>query len=121
MVALVESLSEIASGRRVVALVSILDDKDAAGMLSTLAPSVAAFVFTHSHNPRALSPATLLSLSRQVQGVHGVQSEIVPDPHRGLERARELAGADGVVVAAGSLYLVSDLLAPASRQRASSL
>jgi dihydrofolate synthase/folylpolyglutamate synthase len=121
IVALAESLSEIAAGRRVVALISILDDKDAAGMLSALAPSITAFVFTHSHNPRALSPATLLSLARQVNGVGGIEPEIVPEPQRALERARELAGPDGLVIAAGSLYLVSDLLAPASQRRASIL
>jgi dihydrofolate synthase/folylpolyglutamate synthase len=33
-------------------------------------------------------------------------------PHRALARARELAGDDGVVLATGSIYLISDLLRP---------
>jgi dihydrofolate synthase/folylpolyglutamate synthase len=76
-------------------------------------------VFTHSHNPRALSPATLLSLASQIKG--RPSGEIVAEPHRALERARELAGRDGVVVATGTLRLVGDLLADGSPRRISVL
>ena len=100
----------VAGHERVVAVVSILDDKDAAGMLRALLPACDAVVLTSSQNPRALPPPTLQSLATQLGGP---PSEIVPDPARALARARELAGRDGVVLATGSLYLVADLLAPA--------
>jgi dihydrofolate synthase/folylpolyglutamate synthase len=118
--ALVESLAEpFASGRTpLVALVSILDDKDAAGMLSALLPVCNALIFTSSHNPRALPPPTLQSLAHQLGGP---ETQIVRDPRGALERARELAGPNGTVLATGSIYLVSDLLAPRRRERASSL
>jgi dihydrofolate synthase / folylpolyglutamate synthase len=107
--AVVESLPRPADeGGRIVAVISILDDKDAAGMLSALGDRVDELVLTHAANPRALSPGTLLSLARQVGGPHG---EIVSDPHRALARGRELAGPDGVVIATGALKLVGDLLA----------
>ncbi len=122
MRALTESLPDLVAGHdRVVATLSILEDKDAAGMLSALAGGrvrIDAIVFTSSQNPRALPPPTLQSLATQVGGP---PSEIVPDPLRALARARELAGPAGVVIAAGSLYLIADLLAGASRQRAQSL
>lgn len=120
MRALVESLKPpfVAWHDRVVAAISILDDKDAAGMLSALLPVCDAIVFTSSQNPRALPPPTLQSLATQLGGP---ASEIVPDPSRALGRARELAGTRGVVIAAGSLYLVADLLSPARAQRASIL
>jgi len=51
-----------------VAVVSILDDKDAAGMLARLMPICDALVFTSSQNPRALPPPTLQSLARQLHG-----------------------------------------------------
>ncbi|HEY2435768.1 MAG TPA: cyanophycin synthetase, partial [Solirubrobacteraceae bacterium] len=62
--ALVESLAEpFAAGRSpLVAVVSILDDKDAAGMLTALLPVCDALVCTTSHNPRALPAPTLQSL-----------------------------------------------------------
>jgi dihydrofolate synthase/folylpolyglutamate synthase len=113
--ALTESLPEIiASARqadgRVVAVISILDDKDASGMLRSLAPLCDALVLTSSHNPRVLPPPTLSSLLDQLAPEITIDSEIVREPHAALRRARELAGRDGVVIATGSLYLISDLL-----------
>jgi dihydrofolate synthase / folylpolyglutamate synthase len=123
MRALAESLPEfVADHDRVVAVVSILDDKDAAGMLAALirTPGVRidALVFTNTQNARALPAGTLQSLTRQLAGP---PSEIVLGPRTALARARELAGPGGVVIAAGSLYLIADLLAAGPRERASSL
>jgi dihydrofolate synthase / folylpolyglutamate synthase len=120
IVALMESLGEpFAAGRAPrVAVVSILEDKDAAGMLGELLATCDAVICTRSHNPRALSPGTLQSLVGQLDGP---PSEIVAEPARALERARELAGSDGVVLATGSIYLVADLLAGTRRISASNL
>jgi dihydrofolate synthase/folylpolyglutamate synthase len=119
MEALAEAAGEIRRGHdRLVAVISILDDKDAAGMLSRLLPICDALVFTSSRNPRALPPPTLQSLSRQL---HGPAGEVVRQPRAALARARELAGPGGLVLATGSIYLVADLLAPEGRQRASML
>jgi dihydrofolate synthase/folylpolyglutamate synthase len=120
MAALAESLPEIRAGHeRLAAVVSILDDKDAAGMLAALLPCVDALVVTASHNPRALPPPTLQSLARQLNGPP--QSEIVREPRAALRRARELAGPEGVALATGSIYLVADLVRPATQERASIL
>jgi len=104
--ALVASLPAAAAGS-LVAVVSILDDKDAAGMLRALLPAAHAVVFTSNPNPRALPPATLESLSRQV-GFSG-DAELIADPERALERARGIAGPAGMVLATGSIYLVAGL------------
>jgi dihydrofolate synthase/folylpolyglutamate synthase len=117
--ALSESLPDMMAGHeRLVGVVSILDDKDASGMLATLCRDCDALVFTSSQNPRSLPPPTLQSLARQLSGP---PSEIVGNPRAAVERARELAGPRGVVLATGSIYLVADLLAPAGRRRASML
>jgi dihydrofolate synthase/folylpolyglutamate synthase len=116
--ALAAALPEATGGRRLVAVVSILDDKDAAGMLRALAGKTSGAVFTSSTNPRALSPATLASLWAQVGGG---ASEIVAEPRAAVRRAQELAGPDGAVVATGSIYLVADLVAEPGRRRASAL
>jgi dihydrofolate synthase/folylpolyglutamate synthase len=118
MAALAATLPEVAGERRLVAVVSVLDDKDAAGMLRALLPHAAGAVFTASRNPRALPPATLASLAGQLGGP---PAEVVADPHAALERARELAGPDGAVLATGSIYLVADLAAAPGRRRASAL
>jgi dihydrofolate synthase/folylpolyglutamate synthase len=119
MRALAESLPELTAGRHpVIATLSILDDKDAAGMLAVLMPACDALILTSSQNPRALPPPTLQSLARQL---HGPPGEVIRDPFRALARARELAGSEGVVIATGSIYLVADLLADGPRERASVL
>ena len=119
MAALAESLPAITAAHNpVIGVISILDDKDAAGMLAKLLPTCDALIFTSSQNPRALPPPTLQSLSRQL---HGPPSEIVRDPRAAVARARELAGEDGIVIATGSIYLVADLLAPAGSRRVSML
>jgi dihydrofolate synthase/folylpolyglutamate synthase len=105
--ALVESLPEVVAGRRLVTIVSILDDKDAATMLALLAEHSDALVTTASASSRALPAATLSSLAEQVGSPGAI---VEPDPRKALAAARRLAGEDGVVLVTGSTYLLADLL-----------
>ena len=107
MAALAGALRELLAGRRLVACVSILDDKDAAGMLRELLPLCDEVVCTANANARALPPATLESLCRQLGGP---PARTVPDPPAALRAARSAAGPDGVALATGSIYLVGDLV-----------
>jgi dihydrofolate synthase/folylpolyglutamate synthase len=115
MAALARSLRTFAGDRRLVACISVLDDKDAAGMLREILPLCAEVVFTSSANPRALPAATLESLCGQLGGP---PARTVADPRRALQAARDAAGPEGVAIATGSIYLIADLLATeASRGR----
>jgi dihydrofolate synthase/folylpolyglutamate synthase len=116
--ALTSALRDAVGEKPLVAVLSVLDDKDAAGMLRELVPLASGAVFTASRNPRALSPATLSSLWDQLGGP---AAEIEGDPRAAVERAQELAGEEGAVVATGSIYLVADLLSEPGRRRASAL
>ena len=113
----VAALADALPDRRFTAVVSILDDKDAAAMLRALAPTCDRFVCTAAPSPRALPPATLASLAAQL----GAAAEIVPEPRAALARARELAGADGAVIVTGSIYLIADLVSEPGSRRASAL
>src|SRR5207302_3452862 len=94
--ALAESLPELLAGAsHLVAVVSVLDDKDAAGMLAALMPACDGVVFTSSQHPRALPPPTLESLARQLGGP---AAEVVRHPQAALHRARGLAGPHGAVL-----------------------
>jgi dihydrofolate synthase/folylpolyglutamate synthase len=116
--ALASALRDAVGEKPLVAVLSVLDDKDAAGMLRELVPLASGAVFTASRNPRALSPATLSSLWDQLGGP---AAEIEGDPRAAVERAQALAGEEGAVVATGSIYLVADLLSEPGRRRASAL
>jgi dihydrofolate synthase/folylpolyglutamate synthase len=117
--ALAAALPEVLGERRPAVMVaSVLDDKDAAGMLGALLPLFDHAVYTRCANPRALSPATLETLAAKLGGS---LSETVGEPRAALERAREIAGPHGAVVATGSIYLIADLVRGEGRERASSL
>jgi dihydrofolate synthase / folylpolyglutamate synthase len=111
--ALVESLPELLAGRPLAVVLGVLEDKDAASMLRTLLPLCSRAWFTAPPSSRALSPAALQSLARQL-GFEEVACE--PEPERALAQAqswaREEAGAAGVVLVTGSVYLVGHLMPP---------
>ena len=109
------ALAEALAGQRFVGVVGILDDKDAAAMLAALLPLFDRIIFTRSRNPRSLPPATLQSLTRQLGGP---ETEVVSDPKRALERARQFGMP---VLATGSIYLVADLVTERPDARASTL
>ncbi|MEX2253072.1 MAG: cyanophycin synthetase, partial [Thermoleophilaceae bacterium] len=88
--------------RPVVGVISILDDKDPAAILAELLPVCDKVVLTACSNPRALPAPTLVTLA---QKLGGPPAETAADPARAVERASELAGPGGAVLAAGSIYL----------------
>jgi dihydrofolate synthase/folylpolyglutamate synthase len=117
--ALAASLPDVFGSRRPrVAVVGVLEDKDAAGMLEKLLPQLDRVVFTRPANPRSLSPATLVSLAEKLGDA---PLEIVASPQAALGRARELAGPRGAVLATGSIYLIADLVREDADARASTL
>jgi dihydrofolate synthase / folylpolyglutamate synthase len=128
--ALADSLDEVLGGHRPrVAVIGVLEDKDAAGMLKALLPHVDTAIFTRSSNPRSLPPATLATLAEKVRersdrpatDPTAPRAETVSDPRAAVERARVIAGPDGAVLATGSIYLVADLVREQPSARASTL
>jgi dihydrofolate synthase/folylpolyglutamate synthase len=109
--ALVESLPAFLAGRPLVAVVSVLDDKDARAMLQSLLALCDGVVFTASANPRAIGARQLAGLAGDLPP--GVARAVEADPRRALRVARGLAGPAGVVLATGSIYLIADLKRPA--------
>jgi len=111
--ALVASLGEVLGDGPLALVLGVLEDKDAARMLSSLLPLCERAWFTAPPSSRALSPGALQSLARQL----GFQeSECEPRPAQALAHAREWARERaGSVLATGSVYLVGDLLAHVDR------
>lgn len=108
MRAMVEELPVVAGDRRpVVAVVSVLGDKDAAAMVGALSEVADRIVATRSSHPRAVTADDLAAIAH----AYGRPAEAVPDAGDALARARAAAGPQGLVVVAGSLYLLADLRA----------
>jgi dihydrofolate synthase / folylpolyglutamate synthase len=91
--------------REYVLVVSILRDKRPALMLEALSVLGTTLVATESTNARSLPAGELAKLAEP----HFERVEICPDPRAACAAGRELAGADGAVLVAGSLYLLAEL------------
>jgi dihydrofolate synthase / folylpolyglutamate synthase len=111
--ALAASIPGIASGRPVIGVIGILDDKDAEGILAELSPVLDFAVMSelpeealaNSARPgaRGWDPARLA----QIASLTGLQAEAFTGPGEALTRARELASErGGLVLVAGSHYLL---------------
>jgi dihydrofolate synthase/folylpolyglutamate synthase len=106
--ALVDALPEVLPERPLGLVLGVLEDKDAATMLQALLPLCERAWFTAPPSSRALSPAALQSLARQL-GFEASACE--PRPSRALAQARLWARErHGAVLATGSVYLIGALL-----------
>lgn len=94
-------------GRKIVLLTAMMKDKAVHEALGWLAQISKEAVTTTLDMPRAMPAEDLAAIYRE----NGVQAAAVKEAKAALEEARRLAGADGVVLVSGSLYLVG-LLRP---------
>jgi dihydrofolate synthase / folylpolyglutamate synthase len=113
--ALAESLPALAAGRRVVACLAVLADKDAEAMVAALAPALERAVCTelprtalegHGRPGARSRPANELVAICEAAGL---AAEAQPDFEAALERAVALAadGPEGLVLVAGSHYAIA--------------
>ncbi|HEY6730280.1 MAG TPA: cyanophycin synthetase [Solirubrobacterales bacterium] len=112
--ALALSLPELAQGRRVVACLAILADKDAAAMIAALAPTLdqavctelpAAALAGHGRPGARSRPASELAAACAAAGL---SADIEPNFEIALQRARDLTAAEpaGLLLVAGSHYAI---------------
>jgi dihydrofolate synthase/folylpolyglutamate synthase len=94
------------AGPKPVLLFGAMSDKDIPGILAPLAPHVASVIATRPPVTRAADIRDVASAARAIGIRAGTEPEIAP----ALARARAEAGPEGVVVVAGSLYLVGAVL-----------
>jgi dihydrofolate synthase/folylpolyglutamate synthase len=93
---------------KTVAVISILGDKDARGLLEALNQSAETFVVTQSTSPRAISASEIEKLAVEVFGASRVRA--AGSAQEALELAKELVTEDGAIVVTGSITLVGDVL-----------
>jgi len=105
---LMEGLAAYFPGWRLVMVFACAADKDVDGMLTVLAQKAAGapVVFTKSPSPRSSDPA---DLAARFAAHGGAGAQTAPDVPAALQAAKGLAGPGGLVVVAGSLYLVGEV------------
>jgi dihydrofolate synthase/folylpolyglutamate synthase len=95
------------AGPKPVLLFAAMADKDIAGILAPLAPHVSSVVATKPNVLRAAESRDVAAAARAL----GLPAGAEPETVRALEKARSLAGPGGLVLVAGSLYLVGAVAA----------
>ena len=94
------------TGAKPVLLFGAMADKDIPGILGPLAPYIASVVATRPPVLRAAESGDVAAAGRAL----GLPVSIETETGAALETARAQAGPDGVVLVAGSLYLVGAVL-----------
>ncbi len=93
-------------GEPVVLLVALLEEKDVVGVVSELARNVEHVVTTEVDSPRCLRA---VELADQLRGNLEAPVTAEPNVQDALGLAATLAGAAGLVLCAGSMYLAGDV------------
>ncbi|WP_344134045.1 bifunctional tetrahydrofolate synthase/dihydrofolate synthase [Saccharopolyspora halophila] len=87
--ALADALSSEFSFRKLVAVVGVLGDKDARGILAELEPVVEELVLTRNSSPRSLDPDELAGIALEIFGQERIMVE--PQLDNAVEHAIQLA------------------------------
>ena len=112
--ALVGAVEEVFDFRHLVAVVGVMADKDAEGILAVLEPVTDAVVVVPIDSPRAMDVEDLADIAREVYGADRVV--VAEDLAGGVERAVSLSeGFDAPLTASGVLIVGSVVLAARAR------
>ena len=101
---LCRAMDEFFAGRRVVTVMGMVSDKDYRHCIGEVASRSDVFIAAQPDSPRALSAAEAAAAASQMCSDVRVQ----PDPMQAARDAVAAAGADDVVIACGSLYMIGD-------------
>lgn len=99
-----EAIEDYFPARKVVLVMGASRDKDMSAIARELAPVAQAVVVTQSRNPRAASGENLAAVWADL-GYGALKTASVPGA---VEEGRALAGAQGVVLVTGSLFVVAE-------------
>jgi len=105
VVALCQALRKEYRYRRLILVLGIMADKDLRGMCRKLAPLAEHIILTQPRYERAAEPAAL----GEVVGEYSDRVELIRSVETALERAKELASPEDLVVVTGSLYFVGEV------------
>ena len=106
-----QSLLQYFNFDRAVLVIGISVDKDVAGIVSELASLFDEVMVTRSRHPRAMAPELVAAEFAR----YGVKTQVVDDVSRALSLALSRAGTQDLVCAAGSLFVVAEVIEQVTR------
>jgi dihydrofolate synthase/folylpolyglutamate synthase len=104
--ALRSTLSVCYEDRRLIFVFGAMRDKAIGEIAEILFPLAERVIATCAENPRSAAPEEVQTAAVRTHS----EIELRPDVSSAMKRARELAGADGVIVVTGSIYIVGEAM-----------
>ena len=98
-----KTIDDYLPGKATVLIFGASEDKDVQGMFKALLTGARLVIATQSTHPRALEAEKIVSIAEEF----GTPAIIVREVIQAFEKARELAGADDVIIATGSLFIAA--------------
>ena len=110
--ALCDVLSESQHPRPAVLVFASTRGKDVRGMLHCLVQHFDHLLFTrYVSNPRAVTPTVLMRHAQQVakEQRRSVEAVEIASPDPAWERAKDIAGSDGLICVTGSFFIAAEI------------
>jgi dihydrofolate synthase/folylpolyglutamate synthase len=98
----------LGNGREITMVFGVMRDKAVKEITEILFPLAGHVIVTHADSPRSAGPDEIRLAAARVAA--GVTMEEAEDVASALERARKIAGARGLVVVTGSIYIVGEAM-----------
>ena len=96
--------------KNLIFVIGILKDKDITTMLKTINSLILEIIFTKSKNEKASNPLELLSIFKKLNKNKKIQTKIINNPKKALNYAKKIANKEDLVVVAGSIYMVGEVI-----------
>ena len=93
--------------RRLILVLGVMGDKDIKGIMRGIVPIADYVIYSRPEYHRAAAPETLERVGAPI----GKPGEILPELPQALQRARELASPEDMILVTGSLFAVGDAIA----------
>ncbi len=89
-----------------VLVIGVSGDKDIAGIVSALVPLFNKVIVTRSRHPRSMAPSVVAAEFAK----YGVEAQVTTDIPAALSAALNIAGKNGFICVAGSLFIVGEAI-----------
>lgn len=96
--------------KNIIFVVGILKNKGIKTMLKTINPLVSTIIFSKSKNKKASNPRELLNIFKKINKNKPIKTKMIENPRKALNYAKKLASKKDLVVVAGSVYMVGEII-----------
>ncbi|MGA7291025.1 MAG: folylpolyglutamate synthase/dihydrofolate synthase family protein [Terriglobales bacterium] len=100
--------ADAADGREITMVFGVMRDKAVQEITEILFPVASHVIVTHANNPRSANPDEIRRAASRV--AEGIDIQEAEDVASALDRAKKIAGASGLVVITGSIYVVGEAM-----------